>query len=134
MTMVTGGCQCGAIRYEAKGQPAHSALCHCSDCRKSAGAHMVAWTLFDQADVAITGTPKRYRSSAHAERHFCEACGTGLFYTSEVVFPGKIDIRAATFDDLTAFPPSIQIQLVDAPPWMDQVHTLPKFERFPPQG
>ena len=132
--MVTGGCQCGAIRYEAKGEPAYSALCHCSDCRKSAGAHMVGWALFAQADVTISGEPKRYRSSENAERHFCGACGTGLFYTSEVVFPGKIDIRTATFDDLAAFPPAIQIQLADAAPWMGEVDTLPKFDRFPPQG
>ena len=38
-----GGCQCGAIRYEATGDPAYSALCHCKDCRASAGAPMVAW-------------------------------------------------------------------------------------------
>ncbi len=132
--MVTGGCQCGAIRYEAKGQPMYSALCHCNDCRRSAGAHMVGWALFELADTTISGTPARYRSSENAERHFCPSCGTGLFYTNAVVFPGKIDVRTGTFDDLSAFPPAIQIQLADAAPWMGEIHTLPKFDRFPGPG
>jgi hypothetical protein len=38
-----GGCQCGAVRYAVEGDPLHHAVCHCADCRASAGAPMVAW-------------------------------------------------------------------------------------------
>lgn len=41
-----GQCHCGAIRYEVSGEPVYHALCHCRDCRRSAGAPMVAWALF----------------------------------------------------------------------------------------
>lgn len=128
---VSGGCHCGAIRYAIEGAPEHSALCHCSDCRRSSGAPMVGWGLFPKDKVAITGEPVAYRSSEHAERHFCGTCGTGLFYTSEAVFPGKIDIQTATLDDIDTFPPTAHIQMAEAARWMENAHTLPKFDRFP---
>ncbi len=40
---LTGGCHCGAIRYEVEGEPLTHALCHCSDCRRHSGAPMVGW-------------------------------------------------------------------------------------------
>src|SRR5262245_65900332 len=80
--VATGGCHCCAIRYEAQGEPLTHALCHCSDCRRHAGAPMVCWTLFPQAAVRVTsGSPKVYDSSAHGRRHFCPVWWTGLFYT-----------------------------------------------------
>ncbi len=129
--MVTGRCQCGAIHFEARGEPVYSALCHCSDCRRSAGAPMVGWALFPEAQVGIEGEPVRYRSSENATRHFCGTCGTGLFYTNPVVFPGMIDIQTSTLDDPAAFPPAIHVQVADAAPWMEEAHLLPKFARYP---
>ncbi|WP_242122950.1 GFA family protein [Sphingobium sp. Sx8-8] len=129
--MHTGGCHCGAIRYEVTGEAAHSALCHCSDCRRSAGAPMVGWALFPEGGVKVSGDPVRYRSSDHVERHFCGKCGTGLFYSSATVFPGMIDIQTATLDDQSAFPPTAHIQMAEAAPWMEGAHKLPKFDRFP---
>lgn len=129
--MVSGRCQCGAISYEATGEPAHSALCHCSDCRRSAGAPMVGWALYPQDAVAITGEPTRYQSSEHATRHFCGTCGTGLFYTNAAIFPGSIDIQTGTLDDADGLPPQAHIQMAESPAWMVHVHELPKFDRYP---
>ncbi|WP_183954213.1 GFA family protein [Sphingobium fontiphilum] len=129
--MVTGGCHCGAVRYEAAGDPVYSALCHCSDCRKSAGAPMVGWALFPKDKVMITGEVASYASSEQATRQFCARCGTGLFYRNESIFPGQIDIQTATFDDQAAFPPGIHVQYAEAAPWMEGAHELPKFERYP---
>ncbi|MDI1295400.1 MAG: GFA family protein [bacterium] len=128
---LTGGCQCGAIRYEATGDPVYSAICHCADCRKSTGAMMVGWALFPEGQLRVTGDPIRYQSSENATRHFCAICGTGLFYTNPVVFPDMIDIQTATLDDLSALPPAIHVQYAEAPPWMAQAHQLPKFDRYP---
>jgi hypothetical protein len=129
--MVTGKCQCGAIRYEAEGEPAYSALCHCEDCRRSAGAPMVGWALFPQDKVTIHGQPVRYQSSENATRHFCGTCGTGLFYTNPVIFPGAIDIQTGTLDDPDALPPQARIQMADAAPWVDHLGDLPAFDRYP---
>lgn len=129
--MITGRCQCGAIRYSILGEPAYSALCHCEDCRRSAGAPMVGWALFAHDVVEVQGEPVAYQSSENATRHFCGKCGTGLFYTNPAIFPGMIDIQTATLDDPARFPPAIHVQFAEAAPWMEQVHQLPKFARYP---
>ncbi|MET0371559.1 MAG: GFA family protein [Sphingobium sp.] len=129
--MVTGRCQCGAISYEASGEPAYSAICHCSDCRRSAGAPMVGWALFPQDNVKVSGRPVQYPSSDNATRHFCGTCGTGLFYTNPVIFPGAIDIQTGTLDDAALLPPQSHVQMAEAAPWMATAHELPRFERYP---
>jgi hypothetical protein len=131
--MIEGGCHCGAIRYQASGDALTHALCHCSDCRKHAGAPMVGWTMYAQTAVKITkGTPKIYASSAQGRRSFCPECGTGLFYTNTEILPGIIDIQSATYDNPDAVPPQAHIQTAEQLSWMDTAHLLPKFERFPP--
>lgn len=128
-----GGCQCGAVRYRATGAPAHVALCHCEDCRKSAGAPAVTWAAFAEDNVSIlAGTPSKYRSSPSATRQFCPTCGTGLFYSNPEMLPGVIDIQAATLDDPAALPPQAQIQTAERLPWMAHLDGLYAFERYPP--
>ncbi|GEP02683.1 GFA family protein [Methylobacterium oxalidis] len=128
---LTGGCRCGAIRYAAEGEPAHNSLCHCADCRRSAGAPVVGWALFPQERFTITGTPATYVSSPGTLRQFCATCGTGLFYRNESIFPGQIDVQTATLDDPDALPPQARIQTADAPAWFAGFDALPRFERFP---
>ena len=73
---IAGGCHCGAIRYQADGEPITHALCHCTDCRRHAGAPMVGWTMFPAAAVTvIKGTLKVYESSKDA-RTAALACST----------------------------------------------------------
>ena len=116
--MLTGGCHCGAIRYEATAAPTRHALCHCADCRKSAGAPVVGWA-------------KVRSSSEHGRRHFCPDCGAGLFYTNDVIFVGVIDVQSATLDDPDAImPPMAQIQVAERIGWMKDAHLLPHFERY----
>jgi hypothetical protein len=129
--MVKGSCHCGAISYEAAGDPAYSALCHCSDCRKCAGAPMVGWALFPESAVTISGQPSLYQSSGNVTRQFCALCGTGLFYTNPVIFPGMIDIQTATLDDQSIFPPAIHVQYAEAAPWMEGAGAMPKIDRYP---
>lgn len=132
---LAGGCHCGSIRYEVDGEPMTHALCHCSDCRRHAGAPMVGWTMYPHAALRITkGTPKVYASSVHGRRHFCADCGTGLFYYNEEVLPGIVDIQSATYDTPEAIPARIHIQVAERIAWMERAHELPQFERFPPPG
>lgn len=132
---ITGGCHCGAICYEASGDALTHALCHCSDCRRHAGAPMVGWTMYPESAVRVTkGTPKTYKSSPHGRRQFCADCGTGLFYTNAEVLPGIIDIQSATYDDPDRVPARAHIQIAERIGWMEQAHTLPAFDRYPPMG
>jgi hypothetical protein len=127
----TGRCHCGAITYTVEGEPEHSALCHCSDCSRIAGAPMVGWALFPADKVHVTGVPVRYHSSEHGTREFCGTCGTGLFYTNGAAFAGMIDVQVCTLDDPDAFPPSAHIQMAEAARWEEDAPGLPKFDRYP---
>jgi hypothetical protein len=129
--MLKGRCHCGAVRYEMPEEVLHHALCHCADCRRHAGAPMVAWAMVPAGELRVTGQPKVYRSSEHGRRHFCEACGTGLFYVNEVLLPGMVDIQTGTLDDPNALPPRAHIQVAERIAWMETAHELPAFERYP---
>ena len=133
--MITGGCHCGVIRYQAEGEAITHALCHCTDCRRHAGAPMVGWTMYAQDAVKVTkGTPKVYASSEHGRRHFCADCGTGLFYVNTQMLPGIIDIQSATYDDPDSVPARAHIQVAERIGWMARAHELPAFERLSRRG
>lgn len=129
--MLTGGCHCGAVRYRMPAEVAHHALCHCTDCRKCSGAPAVAWALAPTDQVEVTGETVAYASSENAIRHFCGACGTGLFYTNAVIFPGQTDVQSATLDDPDAIPLQGQIQTAERIGWMAKLDELPTFHRYP---
>lgn len=129
----SGGCHCGAVKYEAKGDTIAHALCHCEDCRRHSGAPMVGWALFPEAQVSVTkGELKIYQSSENGRRHFCADCGTGLFYTNSEMLAGIIDIKSATLDDPDALPAQCHIQTSKRIGWMKDAHALPEYEGFPP--
>ena len=128
---ITGGCHCGAIRYAvtAAAVRRHS-LCHCADCRRCAGAVSVGWVSVRADGLTVTGNPASYNSSGDVDRSFCPRCGTGLFYRSESLFPGEVDVQSGTFDDPDAVAPAARIQLADAPRWLATAHLLPGYARF----
>ncbi len=130
----SGGCHCGAVRYEVTGEPQRVSICHCRDCQQSAGAPMVAWAAFADSEFAVTqGTPTTFNSSGTAMRSFCPACGSGLFYRNATELPGIVDIQSATFDHPETLLPNGHVQIAERLDWMTQAHTLPMFERYPPQ-
>jgi len=127
-----GGCQCGAVRYRVEGEAERSAFCHCCDCRKSSGAPVTVWSAFPAARFSVvSGEAKTYTSNGTAMRHFCNGCGTGLWYVNEEVLPGLVDIQTATLDDPEALPPGVHIQAAEELSWMKSAHDLPHFERYP---
>jgi hypothetical protein len=127
-----GRCHCGAIQYELTGAPKWTSLCHCTDCRRSAGAPMVAWAAFPETQLKVTrGAPKTINSSGVAMRSFCGNCGTGLFYRNNQMLPGIVDVQSATLDDPGLLPPTIQVQTAERISWMAHIESLPAYERFP---
>ena len=73
----TGGCQCGAVRYQLLTPPEHACLCHCRMCQRASGQPFMAFASVRREDLRWTrGSPSTFVSSNVAERHFCSACGT----------------------------------------------------------
>lgn len=103
--MLTGGCYCGATRYEADGMSFHSTLCHCADCRRIAGAPMVAWFSVPTRDFRfVRGTPREFASSENVVRSFCDRCGTPLTY-QHAGSPAELDITTCSLDTPESEPP-----------------------------
>src|SRR5690606_8896830 len=77
--VMTGGCQCGAVRYALYAPPQGPHICHCRMCQKAFGSYFAPLASVPLADFAWTrGRAKTFRSSAAAERGFCGDCGTPL--------------------------------------------------------
>jgi hypothetical protein len=78
-SFLEGGCLCGAVRYRCAAPDRPATLCHCTSCRRAAGAHVVAWFTVAASSLSFTeGTPAIYRSSPPVQRGFCARCGTQL--------------------------------------------------------
>ncbi|MFN4226152.1 MAG: GFA family protein [Hyphomonas sp.] len=130
---ISGGCQCGEVRYEVSAPPDRVSICHCRDCQKSSGAPMVAWAMMPAGRFRLTkGIPRAVNSSGDSWRYFCGQCGTGLYYINETFLPGLIDVQSITLDDPGAFPPEVRVQTAEQPCWTDHLSGLMAFERFPP--
>lgn len=78
---VTGGCQCGAVRYESKNAPTEGFYCHCRTCQKHVGGLFATFVRIARSSLAFTkGAPAFYRSSEIARRGFCGNCGSPLVF------------------------------------------------------
>lgn len=109
----TGGCLCGAVRYEARGPLRPVVNCHCSQCRRTSG-HFVAATAAYKGDleVRVSGELRWYRSSEVARRGFCGNCGSSLFWEP---FEGEwTAIMAGTLDLPTGLSTEANIFVGDA--------------------
>ena len=104
--MLSGHCSCGHVRYRIAGRPMKETICHCSTCRRSSGAPMVAWfTARAEEFELVSGEITKYRSSDHAQRGFCARCGTALTFESDR-YPREIDVTTCSLDDPEAAPPT----------------------------
>jgi hypothetical protein len=126
---MTGGCLCGAVRYEISAAPIASINCHCRTCQKSVGAPYLALMFVPAAALKITGSYKEYATLAASGntvyRAFCPECGTALFGRNGT-FTEIRPVAAATLDDASAFKPEKDMWVVDAQPWDYMNPELPK--------
>ena len=93
----SGHCLCGAVDYKVSGELRPIMFCHCEQCRRASG-HFVAATACRPEQLSIVGEEniKWFRSSARAERGFCQHCGSNLFWRPEhgehwSIWAGSID-------------------------------------------
>ena len=109
----TGGCLCGAVRYEVAGALRDVIVCHCAMCRKTHG-HVGAYTAAPKAALRVTEARglRWYASSAKARRGFCAECGGTLFY--EPLAKDYVAIAAGTLDPPTGLRTVLQIHVASA--------------------
>lgn len=100
---VTGGCQCGRVRYRVSIDNDEAYLCHCRMCQRASGNISLAMKNVKKAAIRWERTPDYYQSSPIARRGFCSNCGTSL--TFEFPDSEQLDIIVGSFDDPSPFRP-----------------------------
>lgn len=133
-TPYTGGCACGAIRYEAKAAPIAETHCQCRDCQRRSGTGHGSYLVFAGA-VAIGGEASTWRvagDNGNVKQHaFCPICGAPVCLTFPSM-PDIVGIHAASLDDPGRFAPRAVTYTVRGHAWDVMDPSLTAFERMPP--
>ncbi len=121
---LTGGCQCGAIRYELTAPPERVHLCHCRMCQKAVGGPFAVGAPVPRTAFAWTrGTPASFASSSLAHRDFCARCGTPLTFRYDDA--ETISVTIGSLDRPKDVPPVRHYGVEGRLPWLDLLATLP---------
>ena len=120
-TRFTGGCICGAIRYECVADPIAMGNCHCRDCQRATGSAFAAAILAPTSTVNMTGGEVKYYevigdSGAIVRRGFCPNCGARLF-GNPAASPDITDIMAGSLDDPSCYQPRANMYTASAQSW-----------------
>lgn len=133
-TTYTGGCLCGALRYEAHGEPHSQGYCFCGDCRKASGSGFIGFIGFPASSVTFVGeTTQSSVKSARGEdavRNRCAVCGS-LVFGGPVGKASDHTIYAGSLDDPSLFRPTMAIFTRDKPHWVAIPPGIETFDTLP---
>lgn len=132
----TGGCGCGAIRYEISAEPIAENDCQCRDCQRRSGTGHGSYLTFpDRRMVKLEGDAKQWdvvADSGNVKSHaFCPTCGSPVFLTFRD-WPDRFAIHAASLDDPGRYRPQAVTYGIRGLAWDLVDPGLPKFDRMPP--
>jgi len=121
MTAISGGCQCGAVRFRIHGKPGESSVCYCRMCQKASASHaLILVSVRDNRVEWTRGEPSWFRSSSAARRGFCHDCGTPLAYEA----PDGLALSVIALDNPEACPPTIAYGIEGKHAFCDSIPTL----------
>ena len=121
--LMTGGCQCGAVRYAVFSQP-ETTLCHCRMCQKAVAGPFGVFAKVQLAEFQWTrGRPATFRSSSIAARDFCADCGTPLSF--RYLDGDWIELTAGSLDRPESAPPVRQYGIEGRLSWIGGIDALP---------
>ena len=131
----TGGCTCGAIRYEVRGEPIAMLDCQCRQCQRESGTGHQSHLTFLAAEVRLEGKPTSWEAvgdgGTRKRRSFCPICGAPVAMTFPDL-PDVFAVRAASLDDPARYRPQMVVWAAAAQPWDRVDPALPQFEQMPP--
>lgn len=117
---VSGGCACGAVRYETSGTFAFSFQCHCRECQRATGTGHAPAFAIGADKTRLTGPVKYYGhvsdTGAPTNTGFCPECGSPIVSITER-FPERFYFLFATLDDPSCFEPEFAVFADLSPPW-----------------
>jgi hypothetical protein len=122
---ITGGCQCGAIRYALHARPTGASICHCRMCQKAFGSYFAPLAGVPLSDFEVTrGEIAYFRSSDEVERGFCRDCGTPLIFHA-IGSEKRISVSLGSLDDPASIQPELQYGIESRMPWFAGLPRLP---------
>lgn len=131
----SGGCLCGAVRYESSSEPVVAGHCHCEDCRKVSGTGHCSHLGVPDAAFSVTGEVTFYDKPADSgnmvRRGFCPTCSSAIYSTNSSM-AGMAFVRASSLDDPEVFKPQLIVYSSRAPSWDHMDSSLTAFEEMPP--
>jgi hypothetical protein len=118
-TSLTGGCACGAVRFELTEPPVRALYCHCTRCQRRTGTAAAATARVNEGAVRITQGEdrlRRWKPEGGLAKAFCGDCGSALF--AEHPESGAVaGVRMAAFDEDPGIRPSARQFTAYAAPW-----------------
>ena len=131
----SGGCLCGAVRYEVSAEPVAFMLCHCRDCQYISGGEPAAVVVVPTPSVAVVkgdlkGHTVTGESGNEVERQFCPECGTPVFSRLGGM-PQLWCVKAGTLDDPSWLKPTAFLWSQSAQPWAHHDAAIRAYEKGP---
>ena len=130
----TGGCLCGALRYQALGEPQSQGYCFCRDCRRASGSGFIPFLSFPASSLRFVGEMKhstvQSARGGHAVRNHCATCGS-LVFGGPVGTASEHTIYAGSLDQPALFRPTLAIFTRDKPDWVLVPPGLEEFDTLP---
>jgi len=124
----TGGCLCGAVRFEVTPPTKWCAHCHCSLCRRAHGAAFVTWFGVERSRFELVAGGDHlswYRSTPEARRGFCSRCGSTMFFESER-WSDEVHIALAHMDGTIDRAPKAHVFFDSHVDWAETTDNLPR--------
>lgn len=125
---LTGGCQCGKVRYTAQGEPVNVRVCHCRTCQRITGSAFFARALFPAGAVEVVGETSGYATSPDLVRHFCPTCGSTVFAAR----PDGVALALGTLDEPDALEPEVHVFASRRMRWLPPDDDRPSHDEYAP--
>lgn len=121
-----GGCTCGAVRFEARGEPMRVGVCHCTTCRKETGSVLMAYAVWDTGAFTSSGETRTWEG-----RDFCPRCGTRLFALR--LDEREVEIKLGAFDEAPlGLEPTEELWIKRREPWLARIPGATQYREDPP--
>lgn len=121
----TGGCLCGAVRYEVRGEPYVAGLCHCTTCRKLTGSAFSATANWRRDQFELSGEFMTYEN-----RQFCPRCGSRLFW----LWDEGVEVFLGTLDEAPhGIKPELEVWTIRREHWLPEIPGTSMHTHNPPK-
>jgi hypothetical protein len=126
---MSGGCQCGSVRFACDSPPLNVHVCHCRMCQKAVGGPFAVICPVVKSAFRVTrGAFSWFHSSDVARRGFCRDCGTPMIF--DYPEADDIGVLAGALDQPERVAPVVQYGIESRISWLLRLHELPGNETY----